>query len=245
MQTSTRVCMPTRTKVRREGLQEAAKVRGPPSGIGPALGYLEVPKARRAPEGGGHRGGQGLSKLPLASAPAGATVAATEEQTLKRKAPAASGTPEMIHEAVWQGGAGKFGSLQAQDSKKAKRDKENKEAIGGMRRPAWSLEKVPGLRAVGMEIDQLFDKFAERVPGAAGASEGYGAEGFVIKHVGEWRQELEAHELGAATGRTEKPPALRNARERTPAGSLVAKSQRPGHRGHGLAERGSAVGGEP
>ena len=38
MQTSTRVCMPTRTKVRREGLQEAAKVRGPPSGIGPALG---------------------------------------------------------------------------------------------------------------------------------------------------------------------------------------------------------------
>ena len=117
-----------------------------------------------------------------ASAPAGAAAAATEAPTLKRKAPAAGEASETILEATWQGGAGKFASLQAQDSKKAKRDRENKEAIGGMRRPVRSLEKVPGLRAVGMETDLLFDKSAERVPGAAEASEGYGTEGFVIKH---------------------------------------------------------------
>ena len=52
---------------------------------------------------------------------------------------------------------------------------------------------MPGLRAVGVEVDALFDKFVEGTPGAASAGEGYGTEGFEIKHVDEWRQALENH----------------------------------------------------
>ena len=99
----------------------------------------------------------------------------------------------VIQEAEWQGGPGKFGSMTAHESKKARRDQENKEAIGGMRRPAGALERVPGLRAVGLEIDNLFEEFLVRVPGAARAAEGYGTEGFAIKHVDEWQRALEAH----------------------------------------------------
>ena len=64
---------------------------------------------------------------------------------------------------------GKFGGLAASESKRARRDAENKEAIGGMRRPVWSLERVPGLRAVGREIDHLFDEFIKKEPGPVNA----------------------------------------------------------------------------
>ena len=99
----------------------------------------------------------------------------------------------VVQEAAWEGGPGKFGSLTSLDSKRARRDQENKEAIGGMRRPVWSLERVPGLRAVGREVDRLFEDFVQRVPGAARAAEGYGTEGFTMGHVAEWRRTLEDH----------------------------------------------------
>ena len=100
---------------------------------------------------------------------------------------------QVIEEAQWTGGSGRFGDLRHQDTKKAKRDRENQEAIGGMRRPAWSLDHVPGLRAVGREIDQLFDEFVKKEPGAATAGERYATEGFKMNFVEEWKAALEAH----------------------------------------------------
>ena len=100
---------------------------------------------------------------------------------------------QVIEEAQWIGGSGRFGDLRHQDTKKAKRDRENQEAIGGMRRPAWSLDHVPGLRAVGREIDLLFDEFVKKVPGAATAGERYATEGFKMNLVEEWKAALEAH----------------------------------------------------
>ena len=91
-------------------------------------------------------------------------------------------TSEVTQEAEWEGGSGKFSSLRMQDTKKGPREK-----------AVWSLDRVPGLRAVGVEVDALFDKFVEGTPGAASAGEGYGTEGFEIKHVDEWRQALENH----------------------------------------------------
>ncbi|CAE7832753.1 RE2 [Symbiodinium sp. CCMP2592] len=105
----------------------------------------------------------------------------------------------LVEEAQWEGGQGTFGSLRVQDSKKARRDKENKEAIGGMRRPVWALEHVPGLRAVGLEVSELFDKFAAKHPGAKGAAQDYGTEGFEIGFVEEWRRWLENH-FGVESG---------------------------------------------
>ena len=72
----------------------------------------------------------------------------------------------IIQEAEWQGGPGKFGGLRESLSRKAKRDQENRQAIGGLRRPTLALERVPGLRAVGREISDLFDKFTENHTGA-------------------------------------------------------------------------------
>ena len=101
--------------------------------------------------------------------------------------------PDIIEEAHWSGGQGAFGSLRVQDTKKARRDRENKEAIGGMRRPVWALEHVPGLRTVGQEVSRIFDKFAAKFPGAALAGEHYGMDGFKMTYVDEWKSELETH----------------------------------------------------
>ena len=101
--------------------------------------------------------------------------------------------PDIIEEAHWSGGQGAFGSLRVQDTKKARRDRENKEAIGGMRRPVWALEHVPGLRTVGQEVSRIFDKFAAKFQGAALAGEHYGMDGFKMTYVDEWKSELDTH----------------------------------------------------
>ena len=102
-------------------------------------------------------------------------------------------TPRVIQEAEWEGGEGKFGGLRQQVSKKAQRDLENKEAIGGLRRPIWSLERVPGLRSVGQAVSNLFDEYVRENQEAARAAEAYGSEGFQIRHVEGWKRRLDDH----------------------------------------------------
>ena len=102
-------------------------------------------------------------------------------------------SPEIIAEAEWRGGRGRHGGLHATPSKRAIRDQENKDAIGGLRRPLWAIERFPGIRAVGREVSQLFDKFVRRYPAAEEAAAGYGTKGFELKYVEEWRRELRLH----------------------------------------------------
>jgi hypothetical protein len=114
-----------------------------------------------------------------------------------------------IQEAEWLGGPGKFGALRESRSIKATRDRENLEAIGGLRRPTASLERVPGLRAVGREISNLFDEFSKQRPEAGTVGEHYGTPGFEIKLVPEWRAALRSHFFAATLSSSRAKPRSR------------------------------------
>ena len=95
-------------------------------------------------------------------------------------------------EVQWQGGEGLFNTLRARDSTKDRRDRENKAAIGGLRRPVWAVERLPVLRDVGEKIRELFENFTAKNVEAAKASEGYGSKEFIMKGgiVKAWAHEL-------------------------------------------------------
>ena len=64
----------------------------------------------------------------------------------------AAGSARAVPEAEWKGGEGKYGGLRPDKSKKAERDRENKAALGGLRRPIWAVERLPGLRDAGWQL---------------------------------------------------------------------------------------------
>ncbi|CAE7468205.1 unnamed protein product [Symbiodinium sp. CCMP2592] len=117
--------------------------------------------------------------------------------------PAPNNEAKVIEEAEWKGGDGKFGPLRKEKSKKATRDEENKASLGGLRRPTWASERVPGLRDVGNKVSECFDEFCKSHPGAAKAAEGYGTSDFHLEGVVEWKQALEKH-----FGLEDREPAL-------------------------------------
>lgn len=53
---------------------------------------------------------------------------------------------------------------QEQASKKARRELENAEAIGGLRRPGISVTKVPGAAAVGERLRGVVDRYIDMYP---------------------------------------------------------------------------------
>ena len=98
-----------------------------------------------------------------------------------------------VADAEWSGGTGKHGMLRETISKKMLRDAENKAAIGGLRRPVWSLERAPGVRDVGRGVSDLFDTFTKQCPGAQKAAELYGTPTFQLNFVDEWKLTLRSH----------------------------------------------------
>ena len=53
-------------------------------------------------------------------------------------------------------------------------DAKNKAAAVGLRRAVWAMERVPGMRAVGFQVDELFDTCCKQRPKASEAMGGYG-----------------------------------------------------------------------
>ena len=70
------------------------------------------------------------------------------------------------------------------------RDKKNKLALGGLRRPAWAVERHLGLRDVGLGVGARFDEFCKKFPDAG---EGYGSPTFELKYGKEWGRALREH----------------------------------------------------
>ena len=80
-------------------------------------------------------------------------------------------------ELRWQGGSGRHQQLKAaaEHSKKARRELENREAIGGMRNPATAVRRLPALRSVGEKVADMFDSFVSAYPDALKVATEYGS----------------------------------------------------------------------
>ena len=139
---------------------------------------------------------------PLAPISVSPTASTSTSSTAPTRPPPTTSSPRPgarqdgfagVAEAEWQGGGGKFGQLKARDSKRKRREEENKTAVGGLKRPIWSLERSPGMRSLGLRIDELFDQVASKKPELNGAAAEYGSPDFELdtELVETWRAELE------------------------------------------------------
>ena len=118
-----------------------------------------------------------------ASAPAGAAAAATEAPTLKRKAPAAGEASENDPRGHL---AGRRWQICEPPGTRQQEGQEGQGEQGGhwghAAARAVLREGFPGLRAVGMETDLLFDKVCRAGPRRCRGERGIRHGSFVIKH---------------------------------------------------------------
>ena len=82
-------------------------------------------------------------------------------------------------------------------SKKAEREEENERALGGLRNPWKSVDKIPGLRTVGQVMRKAFDRVVAKFPSVLRLADHFGTpeivepdEEILIYHRAQIRDEL-------------------------------------------------------